>query len=253
MATQTSGLGFVGQSVTRVEDDRFLTGTGQFVADVQPEGGLHAAFVRSPFPHATITGVDTSEAKRLAGVVAVYTGAELNEGAHPFVPLASSPGGYSPLYRPMADGKVRHIGDPVALVVAESRHVAEDAAELVVVDYDMLDGVGSIDKALASGAPQLLFASLLNATAVGDAWSPGTLPSNETGSVYSEGRPGPAWGEAAYAVPGGRPSGSWAAPPAPSAAPTPPQPPAPPSATTAHDDSFLGWSDWGDLVRVLVH
>ncbi len=155
MATQTSGLGFVGQSVTRVEDDRFLTGTGQFVADVQPEGGLHAAFVRSPFPHATITGIDTSEAKRLAGVVAVYTGAELNEGAHPFVPLASSPGGYSPLYRPMADGKVRHIGDPVALVVAESRHVAEDAAELVVVDYDMLDGVGSIDKALASGAPQL--------------------------------------------------------------------------------------------------
>ena len=105
---------------------------------------------------------------------------------------------------------------------------------------------------IASGPPQLLFASLLNATAVGDAWSPGALPSNETGSVYSEGRPEPAWGEASYAVPGGRPSGSWAAPPAPSAAPTPPQPPAPPSATTAHDNSFLGWSDWGDLVRVLV-
>lgn len=155
MSTQTSGLGFVGQSVKRVEDDRFLIGKGQFVADVQPEGGLHAAFVRSPFPHATITGIDTSEAKKLAGVVAVYTGAELNEGTHPFVPLAPAPGSYSPLYKAMADEKVRHIGDPVALVVAESRHVAEDAAELVVVDYDMLDGVGSIDKALDPATPQL--------------------------------------------------------------------------------------------------
>ncbi|MGA0237795.1 MAG: xanthine dehydrogenase family protein molybdopterin-binding subunit [Acidimicrobiales bacterium] len=155
MSIQTSGLGFVGQSVTRIEDDRFLIGKGRFVADVQPEGGLHAAFVRSPFPHATITGVDTTEANRLAGVVAVYTGAELNEGTHPFVPFVASPGSYSPLYKPMADEKVRHIGDPVALVVAESRRVAEDAAELVVVDYDLLDGVGSIDKALAPETPQL--------------------------------------------------------------------------------------------------
>ena len=66
MRIQTSGLGFVGQSVARIEDDRFLVGKGHFVADVQPEGGLHAAFVRSPFPHATITAIDTSEARRLA-------------------------------------------------------------------------------------------------------------------------------------------------------------------------------------------
>ena len=71
MSVQTSGLGFVGQSVTRVEDDRFLIGHGRFVADIGPEGGLHAAFVRSPFPHATITGIDTSEAEGLPGVVAV--------------------------------------------------------------------------------------------------------------------------------------------------------------------------------------
>lgn len=155
MSSQTSGLGFVGQSVKRVEDDRFLIGEGQFVADVQPAGGLHAAFVRSPFPHATITAIDTSEAKRHPGVVAVFTGAELNEGTNPFVPLAPQPGSYTPLYRSMADETVRHIGDPVALVIAESRHIAEDAVELVVVDYDLLEGIGSIDKALAPDAPKL--------------------------------------------------------------------------------------------------
>ncbi|MEM9522351.1 MAG: xanthine dehydrogenase family protein molybdopterin-binding subunit [Actinomycetota bacterium] len=155
MSTQTSGLGFVGQSVKRVEDDRFLIGEGQFVADVQPEGGLHAVFVRSPYPHATILSIDAADAKRHPGVVAVFTGAELNEGTSPTVPLAPQPGSYTPLYRAMADETVRHIGDPVALVIAESRHVAEDAAELVFVDYELLDGIGSIDKALAPGAPQL--------------------------------------------------------------------------------------------------
>ncbi len=155
MATQTSGLGFVGQSVKRVEDERFLLGKGQFVADVMPDGVLHAAFVRSPFPHATITGIDTSAAAAHPGVVRVFTGAEINELIQPFVPLAPQPGSYTPLYKAMADEKARHIGDPVALIVAESRHVAEDAAELVVVDYDMLDGIGTMDRALESDAPRL--------------------------------------------------------------------------------------------------
>ena len=154
-STQTSGLGFVGQSVKRVEDERFLIGKGQFVADVMPDGVLHAVFVRSPYPHATITDIDVGEATRHPGVVRIFTGQELNEVTQPFVPLAPQPGSYTPIYHAMAVEKVRHIGDPVALVVAESRHVAEDAAELVVVDYDMLDGVGSIDRALAADASQL--------------------------------------------------------------------------------------------------
>jgi carbon-monoxide dehydrogenase large subunit len=152
---QTSGLGFVGQSVKRVEDERFLIGKGQFVADVMPAGVLHAAFVRSPYPHATITGIDVRAAARHPGVVRVFTGKELNDVTQPFVPLAPQPGSYTPIYHAMADEKARHIGDPVALVIAESRHVAEDASELVVVDYDMLDGIGSIDRALAPDAPQL--------------------------------------------------------------------------------------------------
>ena len=155
MVVQTSGLGFVGQSVHRVEDDRLLVGDGRFVADVGPEGRLHAAFVRSPFPHAVVKSVEVDAARSLAGVVAVYTGAEINRDIHPFVPMAASPHGFTPLYKAMADRRVRHVGDPVALVVAESRAVAEDAVELVVVDYDLLEGVGSVEAALASDAPHL--------------------------------------------------------------------------------------------------
>ncbi len=152
---QTSGLGFVGQSVKRVEDERFLIGQGRFVADVQPEGGLHAVFVRSPFPHATITSIDVSAAARHPGVMRIFTGEEINDASHPFVPLAPQPGSYTPLFHAMSHDRVRHIGDPVALIVAESRYVAEDAAELVDVEYEMLDGVGSMDRAMQSDAPQL--------------------------------------------------------------------------------------------------
>lgn len=155
MVVQTSGLGFVGQSVHRIEDDRLLVGDGRFVADVGPEGRLHAAFVRSPFPHAVVKSVEVDAARSLAGVVAVYTGAEINRDIHPFVPMAASPHGFTPLYKAMAERRVRHVGDPVALVVAESRAVAEDAVELVVVDYDLLEGVGSVEAALAPDAPHL--------------------------------------------------------------------------------------------------
>ncbi len=146
---QTSGLGFVGQSVKRVEDKRLLVGGGTFVADVNPEGVLHAGFVRSPYPHALIKGIDVDQARRMPGVVAVYTGAEMKALTHPFPPFVMLPNLYTPLYWPLSDDKVRMVGDPVAMVIAESRYVAEDAIEAVSVEYEPLRSVADVDQALA--------------------------------------------------------------------------------------------------------
>lgn len=153
--TQTSGLGFMGQRVQRVEDDRLLVGKGEFVADVLPEGVLHAAFLRSPFPHATINSINVTAAARLPGVHKVFTGAELNAITNPFLPMFMADGVYTPLYKCMSDEKVRHVGDLVALVVAESRYVAEDALELIEIDYTELTPVGTIDQALEPNREQL--------------------------------------------------------------------------------------------------
>lgn len=152
---QTSGLGFVGQSVKRVEDERLLTGGGRYVADVNPPGVLHAAFLRSPFPHATITGIDVSAARRATGVVAVFTGPEINAVTHPFPPIIMLPGLYTPLFQAMTDDRVRMVGDLVALVVAESRHLAEDALELIEVDYERLEPVADMARALSPSSPPL--------------------------------------------------------------------------------------------------
>ncbi len=146
---QTSGLGFVGQSVERVEDERLLVGRGEYVADVQPDGVLHAAFLRSPAAHATIRSVDVTAARRHPGVVAVHTAAEINETTHPFPPFVMLPGLYTPLYHPMTEDKARFVGDLLAMVVAESRYVAEDALELIDVELDALPAVNSIDDAVA--------------------------------------------------------------------------------------------------------
>lgn len=153
--TQTSGLGFIGQSVKRVEDDRLLRGEGKFVADVTPPGTLHAAFVRSPMAHARIRSIDVSEARRARGVRAVFTGEDMEALTHPFPPFLMLPNMYTPLYYALSSDKVRHQGDPVALVVAESRYLAEDAAELVEVDYEPLEPVASIAHALESSREQL--------------------------------------------------------------------------------------------------
>ncbi len=152
---QTSGLGFVGQSVKRVEDERFLIGEGKFVADINPDGILHAAFTRSPFPHARLTSIDVTAAAALPGVARVFTGAELNALTNPFLPFFTVAGLYTPLYKCMSEDTVRHVGDPVALVVAESRYIAEDALELIVVDYEDLEAIGTIDAALKTDGQQI--------------------------------------------------------------------------------------------------
>lgn len=129
-----------GTEALRVEDPKLLRGEGQYLADVKLHGMLHAALLRSPLPHARITGIDATEARASAGVVDVVLGAELPEfaGMPTLVPLPQ----LQPFLHPvLAVDEVCYVGQPVAVVVAHSRHEAEDAAERIIVDYEPVDAV----------------------------------------------------------------------------------------------------------------
>ena len=152
-AADTSGL--VGQSVKRVEDDRLLRGQGRYVADVTPEGVLTATFLRSPLAHARIVSIDAAAARTAPGVVAVFTGADIEAITHPFPPFGMLPDLYTPLFYALSSDIVRMVGDPVAIVIAESRYLAEDAMELIDVEYDPLDTIATIAEGLASDKPAL--------------------------------------------------------------------------------------------------
>jgi aerobic carbon-monoxide dehydrogenase large subunit len=146
---------FVGATVKRVEDPRLLTGTGRYVDDVSVPDMLHAAFVRSPHPHALIRGVDAQAARRVPGVVAVFTGADVAKLTNPFIGLLPLPGLYHPVHYALAIDRVRLVGDPVAIVIATSRYVAEDAAALVVVDYEELEPIATVEHALDDRRPPI--------------------------------------------------------------------------------------------------
>jgi carbon-monoxide dehydrogenase large subunit len=143
---------YVGSRVHRVEDARLLTGAGTFVDDIVRPGMLHACFVRSPHPRARIGAVDAAAALALPGVHAVFTAADLNgevreawyTGTTKHVPDTPRP--------PLAEGEARFAGDPVALVVADGRYLAEDAAELVEVDYEPLPAVADYARAAETAA-----------------------------------------------------------------------------------------------------
>jgi len=146
----------IGQPLRRREDARFLTGAGQYTDDVVLPGQSYAVFVRSPYAHARIRSIDTSAAKAAPGVLAIFTGADLADakvGGLPCGWLIHSQDG-SPMKEPphpvLAQGKVRHVGDQLALVVAETLLQAKDAAELVAVDYEELPPV--VDLRTAAGA-----------------------------------------------------------------------------------------------------
>jgi aerobic carbon-monoxide dehydrogenase large subunit len=149
--------GYAGVRVGRLEDARLLTGRGTFVDDVSLPGMLHACFVRSPLPRAVIRRIDASEALRLPGVRFVLTAADLNPGVHEQWHTAIGPRSPETPRPPLADGEARFVGDPVALVVAESRYLAEDAAERVEVDYEPLPAV--IDYTEAERADALVHES----------------------------------------------------------------------------------------------
>ncbi len=144
----------VGARVLRVEDPRLLRGRGHFVDDAQPPGLRHAAFVRSPFAHARVRAVDTSRARALPGVDLILVAADLAGVVAPM--RATGPIGLAtPPYGPLAGDRVRFVGDPVALVVAADRYLAEDACELVDVDYEPLAPVPDVTRALEPGTPAL--------------------------------------------------------------------------------------------------
>src|SRR6266568_1901188 len=155
----TNDLNFIGQSVRRKEDYRFLTGNGQYTDDVTQPRQTYAYFLRSPHAHAHIRKIDTSRAKNAPGVVAIYTGADLTGvNGLPCGWLITGTDG-QPMKEPphplLAQGKVRYVGDGVAMVIAETPDQAKDAAELIEVDYDVLPAVVNPVEALKSGAPQI--------------------------------------------------------------------------------------------------
>jgi aerobic carbon-monoxide dehydrogenase large subunit len=138
----------LGNRVRRVEDPELIDGRSTYVDDLRVPGTTHAVFVRSPLAHARITHLDTSDAERSPGVLAVHTAETLGRERVPSFAEINPLIGHGPL----ADGVVRYVGDPVALVIAETRAQAVDAAELVDVDYDLLDVVVDMEEALAPGA-----------------------------------------------------------------------------------------------------
>jgi carbon-monoxide dehydrogenase large subunit len=148
---------YTGSSVRRSEDPRILTGTGRYVDDVRIPGVLHAAYLRSPFAHARIVGIDVSAARSVPGVVAVYTGADMESMIVPGPGIiAMFSGGLPvPAFTLLATDKVRLVGDPVVLVVAESRYIAEDACELIDIEYEELPPVITEERALDPSSPTI--------------------------------------------------------------------------------------------------
>src|SRR6266550_965535 len=154
-----SDQGVIGASVRRKEDYRFLTGGGRFTDDVNEHRQTWAYFLRSPHAHARIRGIDTAKAKAAPGVIAICTGDDLTGvNGLPCGWLITGTDG-QPMKEPphpiLAQGKVRHVGDQIALVIAETPDQAKDAAEAIAVDYDVLPAVVHCVDALKPGAPQI--------------------------------------------------------------------------------------------------
>lgn len=151
----------IGQAFRRVEDQRFLTGQGTFTDDIQTAGAAASWVLRSPYGHGTITALDVAEAQEMPGVLGVYTIADLDAAGLGDMPVTARPtgadGGAMPVPpRPiLARGLVRHVGEPIAFVVAETVEAARTAAEAIVFEVDTLPAVASLKAAVAEGAPQL--------------------------------------------------------------------------------------------------
>ncbi len=145
---------YIGKRIKRIEDPRLLTGQALFVDDVEIPGMLHAAFLRSDYAHAYLRSIDAADARRRPGVVAVFTAEDMGDDWAPGPPLVSPPPTIenvlfnSRTQVPLAKDKVRHAGEPIAVVIAESRYIAEDAVEDIFVDLEPLEVVADLEKAL---------------------------------------------------------------------------------------------------------
>ncbi len=145
--------GTTGKPIRRVEDPRLLAGAGNYVEDVHPDGCLHLAFVRSPYPAARVVHIEVEAARRAPGVLVVATGDDIAE--LPDVPSIPLPFARVAPFPPLARGRVACVGYPVVAVIAESAEAARDAADLVEVDYEPEASVSSSEAALADDAPRV--------------------------------------------------------------------------------------------------
>jgi carbon-monoxide dehydrogenase large subunit len=145
----------IGTPVKRKEDASLLRGQGTYVENLTLPGTVFMAVVRSPYPHARITRVSLDRAKAAQGVVAAFSGADLADDWKGSLPCAwvVTEDTKTPPHYPLATDEARYQGDGVAVVLAESRALAKDAAELVEVEYEQLRSVGDVEKALEDGAP----------------------------------------------------------------------------------------------------
>ncbi|MCA3321620.1 MAG: xanthine dehydrogenase family protein molybdopterin-binding subunit, partial [Roseomonas sp.] len=150
---------FSGKSIARLEDARFLTGRGRYVADMLPADALHAVVLRSPHAHAVLGEINSDTARAMSGVVGVFTSADLAADNLAPLPCTAVVASVSPMVVPprpvLATGRVRHLGEAVALIIASSAAVARDAAEAIDVSYDPLPAVIDGASALSAEAPQI--------------------------------------------------------------------------------------------------
>ncbi len=151
----TEAGGYVGRSLTRREDERLLTGAGLFVADLHLPGEVHLAVLRSPHAHAVIRHIDVTAARKCEGALAALAFADLGDNPARLPMLVPHKNLRPQMPYPLADHKVKHVGEPVAVVAAESRYQAEDALESIEVEYEVLEPVTNGEAALEAGAPLL--------------------------------------------------------------------------------------------------
>src|SRR5246127_3985599 len=155
------GVEGIGASVVRQEDRRFTTGKGRYVDDIKLQGMTHAQFIRSPHAHAKVKSIDSSAAMKMPGVVGVLTGQEIvdDKVGNLICGWSISSKDGSPMkmgaWPAMAPETVRFVGQAVAVVIAETKNQARDAAEAVVVNYEELPAIPDIKAAIKPGAPQL--------------------------------------------------------------------------------------------------
>ncbi len=147
----------LGTPIKRREDPRLITGQATYVDDIKLPGMLHMVVLRSPYGHARINSINTDAARKHPGVKAVYTAEDIKGAVGNIavaVPLGEIANGMG-VRGPLAEGKVRFYGDPVAVVIAEDRYIARDARDLIEVDYEPLPAVVDMEKAMQPGAPLL--------------------------------------------------------------------------------------------------
>lgn len=145
----------VGAPIKRTEDPRLLTGRGEYSADRKPDRALHVAFRRSEQSHARILRIDTAAAQAASGVVAVLTAETISRDFQPVIPFSRMPNYYATPILPLASGKVRYVGEAIAAVIATSRYLAEDALELIEIEYEPLRTVSRGEQAIVQNAPLL--------------------------------------------------------------------------------------------------